>query len=359
MAAAVSTTSVEQEAQAFVDRFNADYEAKHAAFERQFWGTKMNLASSSSSSETTTTTYSSELLSKTKGEMEDLLSNPENRLQAERLRQAILEQRDGKISNDKKQKDLDLMKMLDIIIRTCQCYDMSSSPQAKQVRDETSKLESALEMSRNRDMKLGYYCYTDMNNNNNNNNNGGTFYEMSSVALRNVLTSHENEATRKAAYKGLRSIGPFVLQHGFVEIIKKRNILAKQLGYIDYYDYKVTHAEGFGKDRLFAMLDTLEQGTRPIMEQARRELVTRFGADACEPWNTSYKMAGSIVKKMDPYFAFGKSVERYVRSYAKMGISYANATMHLDLLDRVGKYSNGFWYVESVQFSTKGYTKHC
>ena len=25
-------------AQAFVDRFNAEYEAKHEAFERQFWG---------------------------------------------------------------------------------------------------------------------------------------------------------------------------------------------------------------------------------------------------------------------------------------------------------------------------------
>jgi oligoendopeptidase F len=347
-----SSSNIEQEAQSFVDRFNADYEAKHAAFERQFWGTKMNLASSSSSNDNNdnnekekekekTVTYSPELLSKTKGEMEDLLSNPQNRLEAERLRQAIILK---KVENNKTKN---VMKMLDIIIRTCTCYDMSSSPQAKQVRDETSKLESALEMSRNRDMKLGYTLKKDSSDSGGV-DDGVVFYEMSSVALRNVLTSHDDEATRQAAYEGLRSIGPFVLAHGFVDIVKKRNEMAQQLGYVDYYDYKVTQAEGFGKDRLFAMIDTLEQGTRPIMEKARQELVERFGVNATEPWNTSYKMAGSIVKKMDPYFSFSKSVERYLRSYAKLGISYANATMNLDLLDRPGKYSNGFCHWPSV-----------
>lgn len=33
-----------QEAQAFVDHFNAEYESKHLAFETQFCGTKMALA---------------------------------------------------------------------------------------------------------------------------------------------------------------------------------------------------------------------------------------------------------------------------------------------------------------------------
>merc|ERR1719310_2547802 len=53
-------------------------------------------------------------------------------------------------------------------------------------------------------------------------------------------------------------------------------------------------------------------------------------------------MAGSVIKKMDPYFPFSKSVENYMRSYAAMKIGYSNATMTLDLLDRKNKYSNGF-----------------
>jgi hypothetical protein len=53
------------------------------------------------------------------------------------------------------------------------------------------------------------------------------------------MRTDDDEAVRKAAYQGLLSIGPFVLSHGFVDVVKARNKMAKSLGYIDYYDYKV------------------------------------------------------------------------------------------------------------------------
>jgi len=298
--------------QAFVDTFNADYECKHFEFEKQFWGTKMAL------SNTAETEYSAENLSKTKTAMEDLLSDPAVREKAETLR--------GELPLD---APADLAKTLDIIIRTCRCYDMSSAPEARNLREETGRIESELEMARN-ELALGYTLAD------------GSFHAMSSVGLRNHLRTSEDEAIRKAAYEGLRSIGPFVLDNGFVEIIKYRNKMAKSLGFIDYYDYKVSNAEGFGKAKLFEMLDGLEKGTRPTMVAAREELAKRYGQDALEPWNTSFKMAGSIVVKMDPYFPFATAVERYVRSYSALGISYEGATMNLDLLDRPKKYSNGF-----------------
>jgi hypothetical protein len=134
----------------------------------------------------------------------------------------------------------------------------------------------------------------------------------------------------------------FVTANGFVELVKSRNAMAKALGYgavrssnprtlrgrdvrlssllggcgcvwaaadasrwlssrgtaVDYYDYKVTQAEGFGKDALFAMLDTLEQGTRPLMLEARKRLADEKGDDALQPWNTGFMMAGSITKKV-------------------------------------------------------------
>jgi Zn-dependent oligopeptidase len=262
--------------------------------------------------------YSAENLSMTKTEMEGLLADPARRREAERLRQILPADAPPALT-----------QTLDIIVRTCNCYDMSKSPEAQSIRDETGKLESKLEMSRNK-MNLGYTMPD------------GTFVKASSVALRNLLRTSDDEATRKAAFEGLNSIGPFVIENGFVEIIKLRNKLAKQLGFIDYYDYKVTNAEGFGKERLFEIVDGLEKGSRPIQDKARKELAERYGEKALEPWNTSYMMAGSIVKEMDPYFPFAKSVERYARSYAAMKISYEGATMNLDLLDRDGKYSNGF-----------------
>ena len=93
---------------------------------------------------------------------------------------------------------------------------------------------------------------------------------------------------------------------------------------------------------LFKILDTLEEGTRPIMEEARKRFAKENGEVALEPWNLSFKMAGDVTRRMDPYFPFSRSVEQWGRSFASMNIAYRGATMDLDLLDRKGKYSNGF-----------------
>ena len=42
-----------------------------------------------------------------------------------------------------------------------------------------------------------------------------------------------------------------MLDNGFLDVIRGRNAMAKRLGYADFYDYKVTQAEGFGKTALF------------------------------------------------------------------------------------------------------------
>ena len=255
--------------QAFVDEFNESYAEKHKAFENQFWGTKMALTS------TDTTRYSTDLLSSTKKELEDLLSDQKVLEDAMAHKTAVGSDGD----------ETDLVKTLDIIIRTCKCYAMPSA-RAKAIREETSQIEGKLEMARN-EMKLGYTDPTD-----------GTFHALSSVGLRNLLRTASEESTRKAAYESLRSIGPFVCTEGFVDIVKLRNKLARELGYEDYYDLTITNAEGFGKNKLFDILDGLEEGTRHLLEEARKELAKRHGEDALEPWNISYKMAGSVIKKM-------------------------------------------------------------
>lgn len=44
---------------------------------------------------------------------------------------------------------------------------------------------------------------------------------------------------------------------------------------MDYYDYKVTMAEGFSKSRLFEIMDDLEGKTKGVMEAARQRLAER------------------------------------------------------------------------------------
>lgn len=58
------------------------------------------------------------------------------------------------------------------------------------------------------------------------------------MQLRNTMRVSEDEPTRKAAYEGLRSVGPFVSE-ALLGIVRDRNKLAKLIGFQDFYDMKV------------------------------------------------------------------------------------------------------------------------
>ena len=294
-----------QEIQKFIDETNAEYERVHVLFEEQFWGTKMALKEGN---------YSTALLSSTKEAMESFLGDEENLAKATRYAAAATaEQR----------------TVLDCFARTFACYQMSSDA-ARKLRSAATAAEDALSDKRN---KLGL-GFADPKT--------GAFVEKSSVGLRTTMRTADDEATRRAAWEGLRSIGPFVLEGGFCDLVKQRNALAKALGFEDFYDYKVTNAEGFGKAALFEKLDKLRAGSDGLLAAARDKLRAAKGEGAAEPWNTSYALAGETEKALDPYFPFEKSVEVWGRCFGALGISYKGATMSLDLLDRKHKYSNGF-----------------
>jgi len=300
----------------FIDATNGGYEKVHRSFEEQFWGTKMALSDGTPLADGKgPTAYSVDELTRTKMEMEAFLADS---AKLEKTREFL--SKADELTEDQ-------IKTLKIFERTFGCYIMESAT-AREKREESMKLEGGLESKRNT-MKLGAQLKDG-------------FQEMSSVGLRNKMRTSPDEEERKACYEGLRAIGPFVCSNGFVEVVKARNAMAKALGYVDYYDYKVTQAEGFNKQRLFEILDTLEQGTRDVMVKAREQLAASKGASALEPWNTGYLMAGDLTKRMDPYFPFEKSVEMWGRSFGNLKISYKEATMDLDLLDRKNKYSNGF-----------------
>jgi len=290
----------------FINDVNLQYEKLHRSFEEQFWGTKMALGGSE---------YSVAELTRTKAEMEAFLADAA-KLQATRSYLA-----------DASALTPEQTKTLKVFERTFGCYIMESA-EAKTLRNSATEIEGALEDARNK-MRLGATI-------------GGEFVELSSVGLRNKMRVDQAEPVRQACWEGLRTIGDFVTANGFVDLVKNRNRMAKALGYEDFYDYKVTQAEGFGKTALFKILDTLEEGTRPLMVAARKRLAAEKGEASLQPWNSGFAMAGDVTKKLDPYFPFERSVEQWGRSFAALGISYAGASMNLDLLDRKGKYSNGF-----------------
>ena len=78
------------------------------------------------------------------------------------------------------------------------------------------------------------------------------------------------------------------------------------------------------------------------MASAREALAAAKGPAALQPWNTPAALSGDVERALDPYFPFSEAVDVWARCFAALGITYRGATMTLDLLDRPGKYSNGF-----------------
>uniref|UniRef100_A0A0G4GAJ1 Peptidase M3A/M3B catalytic domain-containing protein n=1 Tax=Chromera velia CCMP2878 TaxID=1169474 RepID=A0A0G4GAJ1_9ALVE len=294
----------------FISEMNLKYDQKHKEFEDNFWATKMNLRGNSS-----------DALAKTKTEYDEFLGDPEN-LKA--VREFL---KKGGLTPEQE-------KTLKVFERTFECY-ITEDPEARAIKEQLNKKEADLQILRNK-MEFKY--------------KDGETGEMKSASItqiRSKMRVDPNEATRKSCWEAMRTIGPYVAEP-FLEIVKLRNKLARLLGYEDYYDYKVTQAEGFSKKKLFVMMDDLEQQTRPIMERAAKQLEADKGPEALHPWNTAFMLSGDIEKKMDPFFPFELAVDVWARTFAALGIEYKDATMRLDLCERAGKYPNGFCHWPQV-----------
>lgn len=217
-----------------------------------------------------------------------------------------------------------------------------ASEAGRALSEEIVELEQALQ-TRRATLQLGYtHPHTH------------TFERASSVKLALLARTDPDEAIRRAAFEGLRSIETFVLEHGFLEIVRKRNQLGRLLGYEDFYDWRVAVVERTRKRALFALLDDLLARTA---ERARNELAgfaRQHGSAALEPYNFGYLRTGSLTRRLDPYFAFGPALRRWCASFAALGVRYQGARLTLDLLDREGKYENGFMHGPGLAFVDQG-----
>lgn len=182
----------------------------------------------------------------------------------------------------------------------------------------------------------------------------GVFQEASSVKLAMMLRSEPDEGLRRAAWEGLRAIEPHVIQSGFLDLVRKRNRLARELGEEDYYAWKAPRVEGMTKADIFERLGELEERTRASAGRAVADLGARAGAAALRPWNLLWHVAGDLTREQDPYFPFRESVRRWGRSFAALGITYRGAELVLDLVDRPGKYENGFMHGPEVAWRDRG-----
>ena len=173
-------------------------------------------------------------------------------------------------------------------------------------------------------------------------NEAGELEDASLGILATNLATNRNEAARKSSHDALMSVELWVLANGFLDIVKKRNAFARAQGFANYFDYKVQKNEQMTTAQLFEILDDFEARTRDANLRGLNGLTQKHGVEATLPQNIRFRMSGNVTRQLDPYLSFGKGLQRWVQSFRNLGITYRGATMQLDLMERKGKYQNGF-----------------
>lgn len=181
--------------------------------------------------------------------------------------------------------------------------------------------------------------------------------ERVNASLGELLTNqanNENETYRRSSQIALRELEEWLLHNGFPELIGLRNRFARQLGFRNYFDYKVNKTERMTPEQLFTILDRFEEQTRAGNVRSLNELVAREGDAALLPWNIRFASAGDVTRQLDPYFPFADSLRRWLDSFKRLNIGFNGAQMQLDLLVREGKYENGFMHSPVPAFYDNG-----
>lgn len=295
----------------FLEELNRSYARLHTAKEDAFWVQKMGLADDAAAAQLDFDTKEIEL--------QRFLQDPE---QIERVRGALAVL-DARASADER-------LALNGWLATFEAHAIEGS-EARGLAEDIVAAEGRLAQAR-ASLQLGYR------------DRDGLRKPASSVKLGALLRSEPDAGVRRSAWEGLRAIEGHVLDWGFLDVVRTRNRLGRMLGAEDYYDWKTKRVEQMSKAAVFALLDELEARTRSAARSAVEQLVARSGSDAALPWNIQFASAGDSTREQDPFFPFAQSVHRYGHSFAALGIDYRGADMLLDLVDRRGKYENGFMH---------------
>jgi Peptidase family M3 len=307
-------------APSYADSLNREYERLHTAKEDAFWAAYMGLKDDPTAARAELVTHEQA--------WKAFLSDPE-RLRATRAELARAESESHAATSNTRPSAAELVTLRGWV-RTFEAHAIESA-EARDLGARLVEMEGALARSR-QSLALGYA------------DPARGFQTASSVRLSNLVANDPDERVRRAAWEGLRSIEPHVLANGFLDLVKARNRYGRMLGGDDFYDATVRRVEGMRKSEVFALLDELEAKTRDAAATAIAGLKRKHGAEKVTPWNLRFLVAGDVAREQDPYFPFSESVARWGKSFAALGIEYRDATLALDLVDRKGKYENGFMH---------------
>ncbi len=167
----------------------------------------------------------------------------------------------------------------------------------------------------------------------------GNFVKASRSKMTMIMRTEKEEKIRKSCFESIQKIAKIFVKD-LIQLTKRKNEFAQKLGYKNFYEYKAQTEERMSSEEIFKLFDELYDKISPKFQKIR-ELEKNM------PWlrkprNFGYMMSGDFTKQEDPYFLLETIIDKRWKSYTALGIDYQSAVMKLDLLERKGKYDNGF-----------------
>ncbi|MFA5072202.1 MAG: hypothetical protein WC511_07690, partial [Candidatus Pacearchaeota archaeon] len=231
----------------------------------------------------------------------------------------------NKVNSLLKESDAETKERLDIWLNFFKNYQLDSK--TLKLKNKINQLESKILKIRS-SQKEGY---TDPYTN--------KFVTASSLKMRTMINTNPDEKIRKACFNAKEKMATILVKE-YVQMIQLRNEYAKALGFNDFYDYKVQTDDGMTKKELFSLFDSIYEKTKYAFSNIRNLEQKMPGLR--KPWNFNYLLSGDFTKEEDPYFQFDDALLRWGLSFSALGIDFKKGILTLDLLDRKGKYNNGF-----------------
>lgn len=173
------------------------------------------------------------------------------------------------------------------------------------------------------------------------------FVKASENALRMIMRTNPDENMRKAAFTAMQKL-PLDCIDDYVQLVLLRNKFAQELGYEDFYAYKLQTEEGMKKKDLFDLFDAIYDKTKYAFKDIRALEKKMKGLR--HQWNFGYMLSGNFTQEEDQYYQFDEALLRWGRSFSALGINYQGGALQLDLLDREGKYNNGFCHYPNIVY---------
>ncbi len=167
--------------------------------------------------------------------------------------------------------------------------------------------------------------------------------------LKRLLRESDDVGVRRRAWEAAKQVGAEV-EADLLALVRQRNQAAHSMGFRDYYGMMLGLDE-LDEGELFALLDRLDAGTRPLFEHYRTALdatlARRFGVAPADlrPWHFGdpfFQEAPAPDVDLSPWFA-GASLEQLTaRFFATVGLPVDGVMARSDLYEKAGKCPHAF-----------------